>query len=81
MATVSAPARAGDGAVPGNGGHGHRGPRARFANPQHIGGVASTFRWSPVDGCQDPATAIRRADAFAFAVSQKGVEGLDPHLG
>jgi type IV secretion system protein VirD4 len=43
-------------------------------NPQHIGGVASTFSWSPVDGCQDPATAIRRADAFAFAVSQKGVE-------
>ena len=43
-------------------------------NPQGIGGVASTFRWSPVDGCQDPATAIRRADAFAFAVSQKGVE-------
>jgi type IV secretion system protein VirD4 len=43
-------------------------------NPQHIGGVPSTFRWSPVDGCQDPATAIRRADSFAFAVSQKGVE-------
>ena len=36
--------------------------------------VPSTFRWSPVEGCQDPATAIRRADAFAFAVSQKGVE-------
>jgi hypothetical protein len=43
-------------------------------NPQHIGGVPSTFRWSPVEGCHDPATAIRRADAFAFAVSQKGVE-------
>jgi type IV secretion system protein VirD4 len=43
-------------------------------NPQHIGGVPSTFCWSPIDGCQDPATAIRRADAFAFAVSQKGVE-------
>src|SRR5689334_5842746 len=43
-------------------------------NPQRIGGLRSTFRWSPVDGCQDPATAIRRADAFAFAVSQKGVE-------
>ena len=43
-------------------------------NPQHIGGVPSTFCWNPVDGCQDPATAIRRADAFAFAVSQKGVE-------
>jgi type IV secretion system protein VirD4 len=43
-------------------------------NPQHIGGVPSTFRWSPVDGCQDPATAIRRADAFAFAVARKGME-------
>jgi type IV secretory pathway TraG/TraD family ATPase VirD4 len=43
-------------------------------NPQHIGDVPSTFCWSPVDGCQEPATAIRRADAFAFAVSQKGVE-------
>ena len=40
-------------------------------NPQHIGGVPSTFCWSPVDGCQDPATAIRRADAFAFAVSAR----------
>ena len=48
--------------------------RVHVFNPQHIGGVASTFRWSPVAGCQDPATAIRRADAFAFAVSQKGVE-------
>ena len=43
-------------------------------NPQHIGGVASTFRWDPVAGCEDPATAIRRADAFTFAVPQKGVE-------
>jgi type IV secretion system protein VirD4 len=50
-----------------------RGPVHVF-NPQHIGAVASTFCWSPVDGCQDPATAIRRADAFALAVSQKGVE-------
>jgi type IV secretory pathway TraG/TraD family ATPase VirD4 len=50
-----------------------RGPVHVF-NPQRIGGVPSTFRWSPVDGCEDPATAIRRADAFAHAVSQKGVE-------
>jgi len=50
-----------------------RGPVYVF-NPQAIGGVRSTFCWSPVDGCEDPATAIRRADAFAFAVSQKGVE-------
>jgi type IV secretion system protein VirD4 len=52
---------------------GCRGPLYVF-NPQGIGGVPSTFRWSPVQGCQDPATAIRRADAFAFAVSQKGVD-------
>jgi type IV secretory pathway TraG/TraD family ATPase VirD4 len=43
-------------------------------NPQAIGGVPSTFRWSPVAGCQSQAVAIRRADAFAQAVSQKGVE-------
>jgi type IV secretory pathway TraG/TraD family ATPase VirD4 len=43
-------------------------------NPQSIGGVPSTFRWSPIAGCQDQAVAIRRADAFAQAVSQKGVE-------
>jgi type IV secretion system protein VirD4 len=50
-----------------------RGPVHVF-NPQAIGGIASTFRWSPVDGCDVHATAIRRADAFAQAVSQKGVE-------
>jgi type IV secretory pathway TraG/TraD family ATPase VirD4 len=50
-----------------------RGPVHVF-NPQFIGGVPSTFRWSPVDGCEEPATAVRRADAFAFAVSQQGVE-------
>jgi type IV secretory pathway TraG/TraD family ATPase VirD4 len=43
-------------------------------NPQAVGGVASTFRWSPLDGCAEPATAIRRADAFSQAVSHKGVE-------
>jgi type IV secretory pathway TraG/TraD family ATPase VirD4 len=50
-----------------------RGPVHVF-NPQYIGGVPSTFAWSPVAGCEDPATAVRRADAFAFAVSQEGVE-------
>jgi type IV secretion system protein VirD4 len=43
-------------------------------NPQAVGDVPSTFRWNPINGCQDPATAIRRADAFAGSVSQKGVE-------
>jgi type IV secretion system protein VirD4 len=50
-----------------------RGPVHVF-NPQGIGAVPSTFRWNPLAGCQDPAVAIRRADAFANAVSQKGVE-------
>ena len=50
-----------------------RGPVHLF-NPQGVGAVPSTFRWNPLAGCQDPAVAIRRADAFANAVSQKGVE-------
>ncbi|HEX6988978.1 MAG TPA: TraM recognition domain-containing protein [Bacillota bacterium] len=48
--------------------------RVHVFNPQLIGGVPSTFAWSPVEGCEDPATAIRRADAFAFAVSREGME-------
>ncbi|MFI7598411.1 type IV secretory system conjugative DNA transfer family protein [Actinoplanes sp. NPDC049681] len=37
-----------------------RGPVAVF-NPGGLGAVASTLRWSPLDGCTDPATAARRA--------------------
>jgi len=50
-----------------------RGPIAVF-NPQGIGGItaASTFRWSPIEGCEDRAVAIRRADAFANALPQEG---------
>lgn len=51
-----------------------RGPVYVF-NPQGIGDIPSTVRWSPLDGCLDPATAIRRADAFAQAVSTAGTEG------
>jgi type IV secretory pathway TraG/TraD family ATPase VirD4 len=43
-------------------------------NPQHIGGVPSTFRWNPIEGCRDPQVAIRRADAFANSVSLSGVD-------
>jgi type IV secretion system protein VirD4 len=50
-----------------------RGPVHVF-NPQRVGGVPSTFRWDPVAGCHDPATAIRRADGFAHAVSMTGTE-------
>ena len=38
-------------------------------NPASIGGVPSTFRWSPIAGCTDRAVAIRRADGFANAVN------------
>jgi len=41
-------------------------------NPQGIGGVPSTFRWNPLEGCQDPAVAIRRADGFANAIKAEG---------
>jgi type IV secretion system protein VirD4 len=50
-----------------------RGPVHVF-NPQGVGNVPSTFLWNPLEGCEDPATAIRRADAFASSVTQKGVE-------
>lgn len=50
-----------------------RGPVHVF-NPQDVGHVASTFRWNPLEGCADPAVAIRRADAFTSAVGQGGVE-------
>ena len=43
-------------------------------NPQSIGNICSTFAWSPIQGCEQQAVAIRRADDFAQAVSQKGVE-------
>jgi hypothetical protein len=51
----------------------HRGPVWVF-NPQNIGGIPSNVRWSPLDGCLEPATAIRRADAFSLAVSTSGAE-------
>jgi type IV secretion system protein VirD4 len=43
-------------------------------NPQGIGGIRSNVMWSPLDGCLDPATARRRAEAFAAAVSMDGAE-------
>jgi type IV secretion system protein VirD4 len=50
-----------------------RGPIWVF-NPQGIGGLASNVMWSPLDGCANPATARRRAEAFALAVSMAGAE-------
>jgi len=49
--------------------------RTDVFNPQRVGGVPSTMRFDVIRGCEDPSVAIRRADAFASAVSSKGVEG------
>jgi type IV secretion system protein VirD4 len=48
--------------------------RVDVFNPQGIGRVPSTMSWDVISGCLDIATAIRRADAFALAVSSGGVE-------
>ena len=48
--------------------------RVDVFNPQGIGRVPSTLAWDPISGCLDIATAIRRADAFALAVTTQGVE-------
>ena len=48
--------------------------RVDIFNPQGIGRVPRTMTWDPISGCLDIATAIRRADAFALAVSSQGVE-------
>ena len=49
-------------------------PGARLQPPRHRRRPLPPSAGPRSPGCQDPATAIRRADAFAFAVSQKGVE-------
>ena len=55
--------------------HARRGlGRVDVFNPQGIGRVPSTMAWDPISGCLDIATAIRRADAFALAVTTQGVE-------
>ncbi|MEV4841029.1 TraM recognition domain-containing protein [Nonomuraea sp. NPDC049486] len=54
---------------------GLRGERRRvhLFNPDRFGTWASTVRWSPVDGCHDQATAIRRAAHMVAAAETGGV--------
>ncbi|MDP4511837.1 type IV secretory system conjugative DNA transfer family protein [Nonomuraea turcica] len=42
-------------------------------NPEQVGEWRSTVRWSPVDGCDDPATAIRRAAHMVAATDTGGL--------
>ncbi|MGH3979843.1 MAG: type IV secretory system conjugative DNA transfer family protein, partial [Pseudonocardiaceae bacterium] len=41
-------------------------------NPEQLGGLASTFRWSPVDGCADPGIAQERAGYLVSGASAAG---------
>jgi hypothetical protein len=45
-------------------------------NPQQLAAVASTMRWDLLGGCEDPATAIRRAVPLSAVAAYKG-EGED----
>lgn len=48
-----------------------RGPVYVF-NPQQLADVPSTMRWDMLAGCEDPATAIRRAQPLASIAAFKG---------
>ena len=48
-----------------------RGPVHVF-NPQQLADVTSTMRWDMLAGCEDPATAIRRAQPLASIAAFKG---------
>jgi type IV secretory pathway TraG/TraD family ATPase VirD4 len=51
-----------------------RGPVGLW-DPEGVTGLASTFRWNLVAGCQDIATAVRRAGTMTEAVGGKGTDG------
>ena len=52
------------------------GPTYLF-NPEGLGGVASTLRWSPVQGCGDPFTAIERAGYLLSGTAAGGGGAVD----
>jgi type IV secretion system protein VirD4 len=45
-------------------------------NPEGIGGVLSTFRWNPLQGCEQPAVALQRAVSFTAATESKGLHDM-----
>ena len=42
-------------------------------NPEGIGGVPSTFRWNPLQDCEQPAVALQRAISLTTATESKGL--------
>ena len=51
-----------------------RSRRVELFNPEGLGGLASTFRWSPIHGCHHPGIAAERAAALVGATSAAGGE-------
>lgn len=51
-----------------------RSGRVELFNPEDLGGLGSTFRWSPVHGCWSPSVAAERAAALVGATSAAGGE-------
>lgn len=49
-----------------------RGRRVHVFDPEQLLGWPDPVRWSPLAGCEDPDTAIRRADALTNAMPLKG---------
>jgi len=54
-----------------------RGP-VRVLNADGEGGIPTDFAWSPVDGCADPAVAMRRAGDL-IAAAPRDPSGRDAH--
>jgi type IV secretory pathway TraG/TraD family ATPase VirD4 len=48
----------------------------RVFNPEGIGGLLSTFRWNPLQGCEQPAVALQRAASFTAATESKGLHDM-----
>ena len=48
--------------------------RVDLWDPEGVTGLASTFRWNLVAGCEDIATAVRRAGALVEAVAGNGLD-------
>jgi type IV secretion system protein VirD4 len=45
-------------------------------NPEGIGGLPSTFRWNPVQGCEQAAVALQRAASFTAATESRGLQDM-----
>lgn len=48
--------------------------RVDLWDPEGVTGLASTFRWNLVAGCQDITAAVRRAGALVEALTGKGLD-------